>query len=81
MLHRNKIVEIYHRDPGLTSFQIAKDVGCGPGEVIAVLRMERLPLPRRVTTPIEREREACAALAEEMGAPEVAAAIRARKLQ
>jgi len=81
MPYRKKIVEIYRQDPRLTSFQIAKDVGCGPGEVLAVLRMEGLPLPRRIMAPIEREREACAALAEEMGAPEVAEAIRARKLQ
>lgn len=81
MLYRNQIVDMYRQDPRLISFQIAKDVGCGPGEVIAVLRMEGLALPRRMMPQVGREREACAVLAEEMGAPEVAAAIRARKPQ
>jgi len=72
-----QIIVLHQSNPTLTSGQIAKIVGCGPGQVVATFKSANLKLPNagRINAPILREREACAQLAETMGAPDIARAI------
>ena len=80
MVKKQQVIDLHRQDPTLTSGQIAKMLGCGAGYVVATFHREGLKLPKSdlIQAPRLREREACAKLAEEMGAPEIAAAIRRR---
>lgn len=79
MACKQDVIRIHHENPALTSGQIAKMLDCPPSYVVATFHRNSLKLPKsgRIT-PLERQKEYCAKIAEEMGSPEIAEAIRRR---
>lgn len=80
MANKYDVINMHEDAPELTSGQIAKALGCPPSYVVATFHRNGLKLPNseKVGSPMLREREICARMAEEMGSPEIAAAIRGR---
>lgn len=80
MTTKHDVISMHKKAPEMTSGEIAKALGCLPSYVIATFHRNGLKLPHsgKVGSPRLREREACAKLAEAMGSPGVAKAIRSR---
>ena len=80
MACENDVITLHKSDPTLTSGQIAKRLNCMPSYVIATFHRNGLKLPHagRVVSPLDRQKEYCAKIAEEMGSKEIADAIRRR---
>jgi hypothetical protein len=80
MPRKHQVIELFEREPHLSSGEIAARLGCGSSWVRATFQRNGLKLARsgNYTSPKAWEREECARLADEMGAPDVAQAIRAR---
>lgn len=83
MATKQDVINLHESAPTMTSGQIAKALGCLPSYVIATFHRNGLKLPNssKVGSPMLREREICAKMAEEMGASNVARAIRSRGLE
>jgi len=80
MATKHQVLELFEREPNLSSGEIAARLGCHSSWVRATFHRNGIKLARSnaFPSPKTKEREACAALAEQMGAPEIAKAIRSR---
>ena len=81
MVTKDQVIETHRVNPNWGAVQIAKHLGCLPAYVRATAKRNGLVLPRGTrsrpgenATTVERER--CAGIAERMGAPRIAKAIR-----
>lgn len=84
MTTKHEVIALHKEHPDWTSGQIAWRLGCMAEYVSVTFRRNGLKLPNSrpgLGTPQARltERERCAIIAERMGSPEIAEAIRGRR--
>jgi hypothetical protein len=75
MTTKREVIETHQQHPTWSSTMIAQHLGCMPEYVRATFMRNGLKLARSKSMRLD-ERERCAAIAEGMGSPEIAAMIR-----